>query len=68
MEATLRAIDISSIEHEPSYYVASSRRPHFHLPSCKWADFFLNSPNLREFSSHEEAVDAGLKPCKTCCA
>jgi methylphosphotriester-DNA--protein-cysteine methyltransferase len=45
---------------------ASRTREHFHRPDCKWADFLHDSPNLIEFSSHEEAVAAGYKPCKTC--
>jgi hypothetical protein len=46
---------------------ASKVRDHFHRPECKWAaDYLSDSPNLVEFSSHEEAVAAGYKPCKTC--
>ena len=47
-------------------YVASAIRETFHLPDCEWAQAILSSDNLVEFSSHEEAVEAGYKPCKTC--
>lgn len=47
-------------------FVASTERQTFHRPDCKWADYIVNSGYLIEFSSHEEAVQAGYKPCKTC--
>ena len=53
-------------ENGLNYYVASSQRSTFHRPSCKWATYILDSPNLIEFSSHDEATDADYKPCKTC--
>lgn len=37
----------------------------FHRPNCKWISD--GSGKRREFS-HQEAIDAGLKPCKSCCA
>ena len=46
--------------------LASSERSIFHRPECKWAKFVENSGHLIEFSSHQEAVQAGYKPCKTC--
>src|SRR6266567_548352 len=52
-------------EREFGPFVASKFRPHFHRPECKWITY-VNEHNLLEFSSHEEAVAAGLKPCKTC--
>jgi methylphosphotriester-DNA--protein-cysteine methyltransferase len=48
-------------------YIASWNRTHFHRPNCVWMEK-LSEKNLREFSSHEEAVKAGYRPCKTCCA
>ena len=47
-------------------YVASALREIFHHPDCVYAQHILGSDNLIEFSSHEEAVEAGYKPCKTC--
>lgn len=47
-------------------YVGSERKQKFHRPECKWAQFIVDSPNLIEFASHEEAVAAGYKPCKPC--
>ena len=49
-------------------FLASSERQTFHRRTCYWAQFLNNSSNLREFSSQQEAIDAGYKPCKTCCA
>jgi hypothetical protein len=52
-------------------FVGSKRKNkkirHFHRPNCEWAEY-IKPPNLQEFDSHQEAVDAGYKPCKTCCA
>ena len=48
------------------YFVASKRRDKFHLPSCEWAPFFMESGDFLEFYSHEEAVEACYKPCGTC--
>lgn len=60
------------VDNEATYgesvYWASSERSVFHRPSCKWATYLEDSINLIEFDSHEEAVAAGYKPCKTCCA
>jgi hypothetical protein len=47
-------------------FVASSRKKHFHRWSCKWATSLRRSPARMIFSSHEEAVHAGYRPCKTC--
>lgn len=51
---------------EEQVYYASSRKRHFHRPSCQWATYIVGSRALIEFSSHREAVEAGYKPCKTC--
>jgi len=57
----------SNGESEYGPFVASKKGPHFHRPSCKWAE--NSTPkNSTEFGSHREAVEAGKKPCKTCCA
>ena len=48
-------------------YVASWNRKHFHRQNCVWMEN-LSQEKMREFVSHEEAVEAGYKPCKTCCA
>ena len=61
----LKVLENSEVEQGLNYYVASSRRSTFHRPSCVWASYIMDSPNLIEFSSHEEAVDAVYKPCKT---
>jgi methylphosphotriester-DNA--protein-cysteine methyltransferase len=54
-------------ESEYGPFVASKKRSHFHRPDCKWAEY-LNERNSIEFGSHREAVEAGKRPCKTCCA
>jgi len=48
-------------------FVGSRNRSLFHRPSCKWMEFVHNG-SLLEFSSHEEAVAGGYKPCRTCCS
>jgi hypothetical protein len=62
---------LADLDYSVSKFVGSKREKkknkHFHRPSCKWAkDYLLNSKNLIEFDSHQEAVDASYKPCKTC--
>ncbi len=64
---------VSELEGQIEYWgagklVASQKKNTFHRPQCRWAMYIFQSPNLLEFSSHEEAVEAGYRPCKTCCA
>ena len=65
LRTRLQALEDDSLDG-PSYLVASSRRSTSHRASCMWAGYILPSPNLLDFSSHEEAVEAGYRPCKTC--
>lgn len=61
----------AEVEHLGGKFVASRIRSHFHRDECRWAKYILQSKsarNLLEFSSHQEAIDAGYRPCKTCCA
>lgn len=46
-------------------FVSTRRLRHFHRPHCEWITA-VPSWRLVKFSSHEEAVKAGCKPCKTC--
>ena len=48
-------------DHGP--FVASQWRPHFHRLECIWATYITDPV---EYETHEEAVDSGKKPCKTC--
>lgn len=57
---------VSNGSDEERVYIASLRKRNFHRPGCKWGEYIINSPNLVEFGSHREAVEAGYKPCKTC--
>ena len=47
-------------------YVASKRKSTFHRPNCVYAKHIEMSLNCIYFDSHEEAVEADYKPCKTC--
>ena len=50
-------------------FVASttSNRKTFHLRGCKFTRGFIKvTDGFKEFGSHEEAVAAGLVPCKSC--
>ncbi len=58
-ESDTRAAEVG---HGP--FVGSLYRPHFHRIGCKWAESFLHGRQF--FETHEEAVAAGKKPCKTC--
>ena len=46
-------------------YVASKKRIPFHYPWCLWAKQ-ISPYNLQTFSSREEAIQAGHRPCKVC--
>ena len=64
--AFTKTMDLGSLHQARTTFVASANRSTFHRPDCEWAAFILMSYNLLEFSSHQEAVEAGYKPCKTC--
>lgn len=46
-------------------YVASKKRAPFHYPWCYWAKQ-ISPYNLQTFSTREEAIRAGHRPCKVC--
>lgn len=46
-------------------YVASATREPFHRPGCKWAQK-ISTSNLQGFTTREEAIKAGHRPCKVC--
>jgi len=68
--AELEGAEVALSDNEARYgetiYIASSERSIFHRPRCRWASYIEHSPNCLYFDSHEEAVEAGYKPCKTC--
>lgn len=46
-------------------YIASQQREPFHYAWCQWAQK-ISPYNKREFSTREEAIKAGHRPCKVC--
>jgi hypothetical protein len=52
----------ASAEYE---YVASKNSKVFHKPDCKWAKK-IKPENLVRYSSREEAINAGKRPCSQC--
>ena len=46
-------------------YVASVQREPFHRPDCRWAHR-ISPANLQAFSTRNEAIMAGHRPCKVC--
>ena len=47
----------------------TSNRKTFHLRGCKFTKGFMATEGgFREFGTHDEAVSAGLVPCKICWA
>ena len=44
-------------------FIASPRRSTFHTSSCRWMEPVWDP--IR-FTSHDDAVEQGYKPCKTC--
>jgi hypothetical protein len=73
LEAEIESLrrQIREGDYQQSKFIGSKREKkkvkHFHRPNCEWAEY-IKPPNLIEFDSHQEAVDAGYKPCKTCCS
>lgn len=47
-------------------FVGSSAKSKFHKLDCEYAETLEDSANRIEFSSREEAEEAGYKPCRTC--
>ncbi len=47
--------------------VASRSRPKFHYADCEFAEYIRLRNDYLEFGDRDEARDAGLKPCRTCC-
>ena len=54
-----------ALGHSRGPFVAGHSAPHFHRPKCEYAAW-IKPRNFVQFETHEEAVDAGKKPCKTC--
>jgi hypothetical protein len=46
-------------------YVASKSSSVFHKPECRWAKN-ISEVNLVSYTSKDEAIKAGKRPCKTC--
>ena len=46
-------------------YYASKQSDKFHRPTCEWARK-ISSWNLTIYTTREEAIAAGLKPCRVC--
>ena len=67
MELRRQIQELKETRHdtEPGPFVAGENSRHFHRPDCKWAAD-INPRYIIEIKTHEEAVAAGYKPCKTC--
>ena len=58
---------VSSAENSDSvHYVANRNSELFHHPNCKSVKR-INAENITAFSSIEQAMDEGFKPCRACC-
>jgi hypothetical protein len=67
LEAEIKRLrrQLREADYNAGKFVGSKKRKTFHRPNCDWATYI--KPQCRiEFDSHQEAVDAGYKPCKTC--
>jgi methylphosphotriester-DNA--protein-cysteine methyltransferase len=65
LEAEIKRLRRLIAQGHDGPFIASKLRPHFHRPHCEWV-LCMSRNNIVEYSSHGEAVEAGLKPCKTC--
>ena len=57
------AADREATEEEG--YVASKNSTVFHRPSCKWVERIKEENRIR-FTTREEAIEKGYRPCKVC--
>jgi len=55
-------VNSTAAEHR---YVASKSSTIFHKPDCRWAKN-ISEGNLVSYTSKDEAIKAGKRPCKTC--
>ncbi|KYH30571.1 thermonuclease precursor [Moorella mulderi DSM 14980] len=46
-------------------YIGNSSSKKFHYPDCRWAKE-ISPRNRVEFTSRQEAINAGYQPCKVC--
>ena len=46
-------------------YVASKNSEPFHVPSCKWAQR-ISKENAAYYSTRDDAIKDGHRPCKVC--
>ena len=51
---------------EKKHFVANRNSELFHHPDCKSVKR-INAENITSFSSIEQALDQGFKPCRACC-
>ena len=56
--------DVNSVAAEHRY-VASKSSTVFHKPECRWAKN-ISDQNLVSYTSKDEAIKEGKRPCKTC--
>lgn len=64
--------EVERLEAEVLYwnqggFISSETARHFHRADCHWAREIATRYRIH-YISHEEAVRAGKKPCKTCCS
>lgn len=64
-ELELELLIFRSGRLESETFVGSIWRNTFHRENCEWASY-IRDRSLIKFDTHEEAVAAGYKPCKTC--
>ena len=64
--ALLLFFSASCSRHEDRITVVASKWAQvFHSPTCEWAGK-ISDINRRSFKTVQEALDAGLRPCKVC--
>jgi hypothetical protein len=61
-EETKPNLDVEAAEYN---YIASKSSEVFHKSDCRWAQN-ISQENIIVYSSREEAIKAGKRPCKTC--
>jgi hypothetical protein len=65
LQVSEAAISGPEAKSAPAKYVASNSSTIFHKPDCRWAKN-ISGQNLVSYTSKDEAIKAGKRPCKTC--
>ncbi|MGH9802429.1 MAG: Ada metal-binding domain-containing protein [Blastocatellia bacterium] len=62
-----KELELLRKQNRPYWVVASVKKSKFHRLTCDYATHILHSDNARIYENRDSAIEAGFKPCQTCC-